>query len=129
MLQTFDESGAGDGLDVLLVLPDPGDGGPAQDTWHVAHIRYTRATYWGWPRVTQDSVVLAPSATATSPLDRLSSMSGGTRTVTQPTWRGTRDTWHTCAAHLLLHPLGVDLAHVAVLVLHLHVPGKHQEEF
>ena len=54
---------------------------------------YTCATYWGWPRVTQDSVVLAPSATATSPLDRLSSMSGGTRTVTQPTW--TRDTWHS----------------------------------
>ena len=32
IIQTFYESGAGDSLDVLLVLPDPGDGGPAQDT-------------------------------------------------------------------------------------------------
>ena len=32
LLQTFDHATAGDGLDVLLVLPDPGDGGPAQDT-------------------------------------------------------------------------------------------------
>ena len=32
LLQTFDHATVGDGLDVLLVLPDPGDGGPAQDT-------------------------------------------------------------------------------------------------
>ena len=31
-LHTFDHATAGNGLDVLLVLPDPGDGGPAQDT-------------------------------------------------------------------------------------------------
>ena len=59
-------------------------------------------TYCGWPCVTQESEVLPPwmlhvtdvmsyvmtnftSVTVTSPLDRFWSISGGTRTLTQPT--------------------------------------------
>ena len=69
------------------------------------------------------------SVTVTSPLDRFWSMSGGTNTVTQPTWWPEIKTKEKLFADLFLHHRGVDLAHVAVLVTNTDIPGQKLVNF
>ena len=63
------------------------------------------------------------SVTVTSPLERFWSISGGTRTVTQPTWkdREVQGRKPGNIPYLLLHHGCVDLAHIAVLVLNTNI--------
>ena len=51
-------------------------------------------------------------------------MSGGTRTVTHPTWWAEIKIGIKNYADLFLHHGGVDLTHVAVLVINTDIPGQ-----